>query len=68
MCNRKPLIPNMILDETWFSDPVTGEELKLWYMLSKTLAEEAVWKFAKENGLEDTQNRLSSWQGNNFLE
>jgi hypothetical protein len=37
-------------------------------MLSKTLAEEAVWKFAKENGLEDTQNRLSSWQGNYFLE
>jgi hypothetical protein len=37
-------------------------------MLSKTLDEEAVWKFAKENGLEDAQNRLSSWQGNNFLE
>ena len=29
MCNRKPLTPNMILDETWFSDPVTCEELKL---------------------------------------
>ena len=43
-------------------------------MLSKTLAEEAVWKFAKENGidfkngLEDTPNWLSSWQGNNFVQ
>jgi nucleoside-diphosphate-sugar epimerase len=52
MCNRKPLTPDMILDETWFSDPVTCEELKLWYMLSKTLAEEAAWKFAKENGID----------------
>ncbi|XP_065616919.1 phenylacetaldehyde reductase-like isoform X1 [Quercus suber] len=24
----------------------------LWYMLSKTLAEEAAWKFAKENGID----------------
>ncbi|KAK6928778.1 3-beta hydroxysteroid dehydrogenase/isomerase, partial [Dillenia turbinata] len=25
---------------------------KLWYMLSKTLAEEAAWKFAKEKGID----------------
>ena len=25
---------------------------QLWYMLSKTLAEEAAWKFAKENGID----------------
>lgn len=24
----------------------------MWYVLSKTLAEEAAWKFAKEKGLE----------------
>uniref|UniRef100_A0A7N2R455 NAD-dependent epimerase/dehydratase domain-containing protein n=1 Tax=Quercus lobata TaxID=97700 RepID=A0A7N2R455_QUELO len=52
MCSRKPLTPVVILDETWFSDPVTCEESKLWYVLSKTLAEEAAWKFAKENGID----------------
>lgn len=25
---------------------------QLWYALSKTLAEEAAWKFAKENGID----------------
>jgi nucleoside-diphosphate-sugar epimerase len=25
---------------------------QLWYMLSKTLAEEAAWKFAKENAID----------------
>ena len=25
---------------------------QLWYILSKTLAEEAAWKFAKENGID----------------
>ncbi|XP_047327137.1 phenylacetaldehyde reductase-like [Impatiens glandulifera] len=26
--------------------------MQLWYMLSKTLAEEAAWKFAKEKGID----------------
>ena len=26
--------------------------LQLWYMLSKYLAEEAAWKFCKENGID----------------
>ncbi|GKC56199.1 cinnamoyl-CoA reductase 2 [Tanacetum coccineum] len=30
-----------VVDETWFSDPVLCEQKKLWYMLSKTLAEDA---------------------------
>lgn len=25
---------------------------QLWYVVSKTLAEEAAWKFAKENGID----------------
>ena len=29
MCSRKPLTPDVILDETWFSDPVTCEESKV---------------------------------------
>ncbi|GMN53643.1 hypothetical protein TIFTF001_022788 [Ficus carica] len=50
--NGKPLLPDLVVDETWFSDPVFCEELKLWYVLSKTLAEEAAFKFAKENGID----------------
>ncbi|KAH7521508.1 hypothetical protein FEM48_Zijuj07G0040900 [Ziziphus jujuba var. spinosa] len=50
--NGKPLNSDEIADETWFSDPVYCEENKLWYILSKTLAEEAAWKFAKENGID----------------
>ncbi|XP_073142547.1 phenylacetaldehyde reductase-like [Henckelia pumila] len=50
--NRSPKGPDVIVDETWFSDPVFCEEIKLWYCLSKTLAEEAAWKFSKENGID----------------
>ncbi|KAL4600961.1 hypothetical protein ACB092_11G237900 [Castanea dentata] len=52
MFNKKPLTPDVIIDETWFSDPVACEELKQWYMIAKTLAEEAAWTFAKENGID----------------
>ncbi|KAB1224977.1 Tetraketide alpha-pyrone reductase 1 [Morella rubra] len=48
----KPLTPDVVLDETWFSDPAFCEKSELWYMLSKTLAEDAAWKFAKENGID----------------
>ncbi|KAI3796456.1 hypothetical protein L1987_39127 [Smallanthus sonchifolius] len=41
-----------VVDETWFSDPLVCEQKKLWNHLSKTLAEDAAVKFAKENGLE----------------
>ncbi|GLU00308.1 hypothetical protein SLE2022_176850 [Rubroshorea leprosula] len=50
--NGKSLIPDVVVDETWFSDAAFCENSKLWYMLSKTLAEEAAWKFAKENGID----------------
>ncbi|KAL5566374.1 hypothetical protein UlMin_029538 [Ulmus minor] len=52
--NGKPLTPEVVIDETWFSDPAFGENSKFWYwyMVSKTLAEEAAWKFAKENGMD----------------
>ncbi|KAL6125209.1 hypothetical protein ACLB2K_073268 [Fragaria x ananassa] len=48
----KPLTSDVVVDETWFSDPLVCEKHKLWYILSKTLAEEAAWKFAKENGID----------------
>ncbi|KAL6311818.1 hypothetical protein AAG906_033378 [Vitis piasezkii] len=50
--NGKSLTPDMLVDESWFSNPLLLEQSKLWYMLSKTLAEEAAWKFAKENGID----------------
>ncbi|KAM6555123.1 hypothetical protein CsatB_015885 [Cannabis sativa] len=50
--NGTPLTSDMVIDETWYSDPLYCENSKLWYMLSKTLAEEGAWKFAKENGID----------------
>ncbi|XP_062174241.1 phenylacetaldehyde reductase-like isoform X1 [Alnus glutinosa] len=50
--SRRLLSPDVVVDETWFSDPVMCKELKLWYQLSKTLAEEAAWKFAEECGID----------------
>ncbi|CAN0901786.1 Phenylacetaldehyde reductase [Linum grandiflorum] len=39
--NGKPRTPDVVVDETW-----------LWYVVSKTLAEDAAWKFAKEKGMD----------------
>nr|POF10571.1 tetraketide alpha-pyrone reductase 1 [Quercus suber] len=50
--NGKPLAPDVLIDETWFSDAALCEKSKLWYSLSKTLAEAAAWKFAKENAID----------------
>ncbi|XP_043691618.1 phenylacetaldehyde reductase-like [Telopea speciosissima] len=50
--NGKPRTPDVVVDETWFSDPAFCKEMKMWYVLSKTLAEEAAWKFAKEKGMD----------------
>ncbi|MFS8008159.1 putative cinnamyl-alcohol dehydrogenase [Helianthus anomalus] len=41
-----------VVDESWFSDPLFCEQKKLWYQLSKTLAEDAVVKFVEDNGLD----------------
>nr|XP_043631757.1 phenylacetaldehyde reductase-like [Erigeron canadensis] len=50
--NGKPRTSEVVVDETWFSDPDICKEAKMWYVLSKTLAEDAAWKFAKEKGLD----------------
>ncbi|XP_021616396.2 phenylacetaldehyde reductase [Manihot esculenta] len=50
--NGKPRTPEVIVDETWFSDPDFCKESKLWYVVSKTLAEDSAWKFAKEKGID----------------
>ncbi|KAL5708072.1 Coumarine and phenylpropanoid biosynthesis [Ranunculus cassubicifolius] len=51
-CNRKPQTPDTIIDESSFSDPEFLEESQLWYLLSKTLAEESAWKFAKDHNID----------------
>ncbi|XP_022153022.1 cinnamoyl-CoA reductase 1-like [Momordica charantia] len=50
--NEKPRTPDVVVDETWFSSPEVCKELKLWYVLSKTLAEEAAWNFVREKGID----------------
>ncbi|CAN8300650.1 unnamed protein product [Cochlearia groenlandica] len=50
--NGKPRTPDVTVDETWFSIPELCESSKMWYVLSKTLAEDAAWKLAKEKGLD----------------
>lgn len=48
----KPWSLDVVVDETCFSDPAFCERSKLWYMMSKTLAEDAAWKFAKDHGID----------------
>ncbi|KAD7477146.1 hypothetical protein E3N88_00282 [Mikania micrantha] len=50
--NRRSRTPDVLVDETWYSDPDLCQETKSWYVLSKTLAEEAAWKFTKDKGLD----------------
>ncbi|CAN8311664.1 unnamed protein product [Cochlearia groenlandica] len=52
MSPKPPLGPNDIVDENTFSDPSVCEESKQWYVLSKTLAEEEAWRFAKANNID----------------
>ncbi|KAE9620201.1 putative cinnamyl-alcohol dehydrogenase [Lupinus albus] len=51
--NSEPLTPEAVVDDTWFSDPHFFTQHK-WqpYILSKTLAENAAWKFVKENNID----------------
>ncbi|XP_062099370.1 phenylacetaldehyde reductase-like isoform X2 [Humulus lupulus] len=52
VCNGKPKTPDVVVDETWFSDPNICKESQLWYVLSKTLAEDAAWKFVNEKRID----------------
>nr|CAD1821941.1 unnamed protein product [Ananas comosus var. bracteatus] len=52
MYNERPRTPEVVVDETWFSDAQFAEKSKSWYVLSKALAEEAAWKVAKENSID----------------
>ncbi|GMY16258.1 phenylacetaldehyde reductase-like isoform X1 [Fagus crenata] len=50
--NKKSRTPDVVVDDTWFSDPELCNEAKQWYVLSKTLAEDTAWKFVKEKGID----------------
>ncbi|GFP87030.1 cinnamoyl-coa reductase 1 [Phtheirospermum japonicum] len=50
--NGKPRTPEVVVDETWRSDPEFCRQAKQWYLLSKTLAEDAAWKFVREKGID----------------
>ncbi|XP_051118713.1 phenylacetaldehyde reductase-like [Andrographis paniculata] len=50
--NGKPRTPEVVVDESWWSTPEFCEQAQQWYMLSKTLAENAAWKFVKEKGID----------------
>ncbi|XP_073023756.1 phenylacetaldehyde reductase-like [Primulina eburnea] len=50
--NGKPRSPEVVVDETWWSDPEFCRQAQQWYVLSKTLAEDAAWKFVKEKGID----------------
>ncbi|KAK9051359.1 hypothetical protein SSX86_027986 [Deinandra increscens subsp. villosa] len=52
MFDSRPLESGVVVDETWFSDLLICEQKQLWYPLSKTMAEDGAFKFAKENGLQ----------------
>ncbi|XP_074292884.1 phenylacetaldehyde reductase-like isoform X1 [Silene latifolia] len=50
--SERPRSSHVVVDETWFSDPDFCKKKMKWYALSKTLAEEAAWRFAKENNID----------------
>ncbi|XP_051120570.1 phenylacetaldehyde reductase-like [Andrographis paniculata] len=50
--NGKPRTPDVVVDETWWSDPNYCKQMQLWYILSKMLAEDAAWQFVKEKGID----------------
>ncbi|XP_013587275.1 PREDICTED: cinnamoyl-CoA reductase 1-like isoform X1 [Brassica oleracea var. oleracea] len=52
LVRQPPLEPNDVVDETFFSDSNVCMERKLWYPLSKTLAENVAWQFAKDNRMD----------------
>ncbi|KAI4342190.1 hypothetical protein MLD38_026841 [Melastoma candidum] len=49
---REDLDPSVPLDETSWSSVELCERLKIWYPLSKTLAEKAAWDFCVDNKID----------------
>ncbi|ESW03541.1 hypothetical protein PHAVU_011G022400 [Phaseolus vulgaris] len=49
--NGRPRTPEVVVDETWFSDPNILRKDEKWYALSKTLAEDAARNFLNEHDI-----------------
>lgn len=50
--NDKPITPDDVIDESWFSDPEYCRQEKLWYPLAKILTEETAQKYTKNKGFD----------------
>ncbi|GFP80063.1 cinnamoyl-coa reductase 1, partial [Phtheirospermum japonicum] len=61
LANGKPRTPQVFVDVTWWSDPEFCKQAKQWYFLSKTLAEDAAWKFVKNASAETYPNYTFEW-------
>ncbi|GJU98680.1 tetraketide alpha-pyrone reductase 1 [Tanacetum coccineum] len=51
LIHREKLVPKTPLDESSWSSVELCSKLKIWYVLSKTMAEKAAWEFCNENGI-----------------
>ncbi|XP_019057376.1 PREDICTED: tetraketide alpha-pyrone reductase 1-like isoform X2 [Tarenaya hassleriana] len=49
---RDDFDPNTPLDESSWTDVELCQRLQMWYALSKTLSEQAAWKFSRENRID----------------
>lgn len=52
LLNERPITPDTLVDETWWSDPDFCLREKKWYAASKVLAEQAAWQFAKDKDID----------------
>ncbi|KAJ1379948.1 hypothetical protein SESBI_46432 [Sesbania bispinosa] len=50
--NGKPRTPEVVVDETWFSNLDFLREQEMWYQFAKTSAEDTARKFLNENNID----------------
>ncbi|XP_011091760.1 cinnamoyl-CoA reductase 1 [Sesamum indicum] len=50
--NRNAKTSDVVIDESSYSDPTFCKEIEVCIVMSKTLAEEAAWKFAEQYGID----------------
>ncbi|KAJ1410236.1 hypothetical protein SESBI_22150 [Sesbania bispinosa] len=50
--NGRPKTPEVVVDETWFSNPDFLREHEMWYQFAKTSAEDTARKFLNKNNID----------------